>query len=176
VTSEHREREAIQRELEQSFGIAQVKDQIQDLRNTMIYQGHHLSKTRHSQPKIYRWESLYETLGIRARVITSEKDSCSIRDTFVNFPVPLPFGYNQTMDVKLSFHGCWPSLPSIRLRPQRVIPVDSDIISACLRGDTTRAAILLRAGDAHPNDRTPENITVFRVSAIEENRGTIDIY
>jgi hypothetical protein len=96
--------------------------------------------------------------------MTSEKNDRCAYDTYIQLPVPLPFGLRQAMICHLAFDGYWPSLPRIRLRQQRIIPSDSEIILACSNGAIPRAEMILRSGDAHPNDRTPDNITVFRVS------------
>ena len=59
-----------------------------------------------------------------------------------------------------------PSFPKVGLRPQNVIPCESKIVQACKEGDIHKIREILVARQAHPNDRTPEDLTVFRVRCL----------
>lgn len=65
---------------------------------------------------------------------------------------------------RLALIGYWPTLPRWRLRTQNVIDPSANVIEACSDGDVWRVREILAMGEAHPNDRTPDNITVLWVS------------
>ena len=89
----------------------------------------------------------------------------------------MPLGLSQVITARLLMEGCYPSIPKLGLRPQSIISPDSEIIKATELCDIPRIQELFQFKRAHPNDRTPEDLTVFRVSPqANRNRPYHDAY
>ena len=87
------------------------------------------------------------------------------------WPLYLPFGLSQVVRGSLLIQDLIPSIPKVVSRPQNVISSESKIIKPCESGDIPEIQKLLSYKLFHPNDRTPDDLTVFRVcwQAIEEH-------
>ena len=100
-------------------------------------------------------------LGIKSSVIIRNQKFSSIS---ARWPLSLPFGLSQVMTAQMFFQNGLPSsLPTLSLRPQSMVSCDSEIIRACETGDIARIRGILENRQAHPNDRTTDNLTVLRV-------------
>ena len=112
--------------------------------------------------QIFEWNWLAKCLGIKCSVIISKVRSRRTH-IFARWPLYLPFGLSQLVTGSLQVQGLIPSLPKVVSRPQNVISAESKIIRACESGDIAEIQKLLRNKQFHPNDRTPDDLTVFRV-------------
>ena len=113
--------------------------------------------------QVCRWDWLAKYLGIRMGVIMSKRRDGMTFNLFARWPLRLPLGLSQVVTGQMLLQQGFPSLPSLWVRPQNVIPSDSEIIQACWKSDIDRIREILTNRQAHPNDRTPEDLTVFRV-------------
>ena len=108
---------------------------------------------------------LANALGIKLGYIVSKTHNKSAWNIFVRWHLKLPLGLGRVVAGQAVIRDFYHlSLPNLGLRPQNIIPQDSDIIDACENGEILRIQDILSAKKAHPNDRTPDNLTVFRVS------------
>lgn len=96
-------------------------------------------------------------------VVAPAKERSSLR-IFARGDLRLPFRLGQLITGDMLIKDGIPSHPKLLIRPQNLIPADSAIIKACQTCDLPEIQKLLTAKHAHPNDRTPDNLTVFRVS------------
>lgn len=96
--------------------------------------------------------------------MSTAKDQ-SIWTIFARWPLLLPFGLSQAITAQMLFQNGLPSFPKLGLRPQSIVPNDSEIIRACEAGDITRIQGMFKTREAHPNDRTTDDLTVLRVGA-----------
>ena len=112
--------------------------------------------------QVYHWGWLAKCLGIKSGVIISKVRNRRTR-IFARWPLYLPFGLSQVFTGSLLMEDLIPLLPRVVLTPQNVISSDSKIIKVCESGDITEIQKLLKDKEFHPNDRTPDGLTVFRV-------------
>ena len=113
---------------------------------------------------VYHPRILVKVLGIQSNVITS--NAVNGRSTYsisARLSIRLPFGLSQAVVGQWRFRNFMPSLPNLILTPQNIIPCESEIIQACSRCEITRIRDILEARQVHPNDRTEDGLTVFRV-------------
>lgn len=110
----------------------------------------------------YLWDWLSQTIGIRTGVIISKWKPKRTR-FFARWSLKLPFRLSQAVTGHLVLRHCFLTIPKVMIRPQNAIPPGSMIIKACQTRDTAQIKELLRCKEAHPNDRTPDDLTVFRV-------------
>lgn len=96
--------------------------------------------------------------------MSTAKDQ-SVSTIFARWPLLLPFGLSQVITAQMLFQNGIPSFPKVRLRPQTVVPNNSELINACETGDITRIQGLFQTRQAYPNDRTTDDLTVLRVGA-----------
>ena len=89
----------------------------------------------------------------------------NIATIFARWPLLLPFGLSQVVTAQLLFQNGLPSFPKLRLRPQTIVPNDSEIVSACESGNVAKIQHLFETRQAYPNDRTTDDLTVLRVGA-----------
>lgn len=118
---------------------------------------------------VYEWNWLAKSLGIKAGVIISKVRNRRTH-VFVRWPLYLPFGLSQVVTGSLLVQDLIPSLPKVVSRPQNVMSSESKVFKACESGNIAEIQKLLKDRQFHPNDRTPDDLTVFRVrwQAIEE--------
>ncbi len=119
--------------------------------------------------QIYEWDWSAKCLGIKSGVIISKVRNRRTH-IFARWTLYLPFGLSRVVTGSLLIQDLIPSLPKVVSRPQNVVSSDSKIMKACESGDIAEIQKLLRDKKFHPNDRTPDDLTVFRVrwQAIEE--------
>lgn len=96
--------------------------------------------------------------------MSTAKDQ-NISTIFARWPLLLPFGLSLVITAQLLFQNGLPCFPKLGLRPQTIVPNDSEIIRACEAGDITRIQAIFNTRQAHPNDRTRGDLTVLRVGA-----------
>ena len=120
---------------------------------------------------MYEWNWLAKYLGINFGVIVSKVPNRRTH-IFARWPLYLPFGLSQVVTGSLLIQYLVPSLPKVVSRTQNVISPDSKAIKACESGNIPEIQRLLRDKQFHPNDRTPDDLTVFRVcwQAVEQTR------
>lgn len=111
--------------------------------------------------RVHHWTWLANSLGIKSGIITKAKDRRTL--IFARWPLELPFGLSQVLTAHLLIQNFLPSLPKLVLRPQTIISHESEIIKACSDCDMPKVHELLKQKKCHPNDRTPDDLTVFRV-------------
>jgi hypothetical protein len=120
--------------------------------------------SRRAAAQIYRWDWL---LGMSVRLIVSkhtrDKDR-NIYHWFFKWPLMLPMRCSHVLTGHLRVLGSWPNRPVLALSSQNVIPNESAIIEAFKNNDLTSICELFARGQARPNDTTPENLTLLRVS------------
>ncbi len=143
----------------------------EELKNSLLYptvvythrliSNSYIRERRAAQVRHWNWLAKY--LGIKSGVITSKVKDQNISTIFARWPLLLPFGLSQVITAQLLFQNGLPSFPKLRLRPQTIVPRDSEIISACEKGDITRIQGLFQTRQAYPNDRTTDDLTVLRV-------------
>ena len=114
--------------------------------------------------KIYHCNWLAKVLGVKLCLITLRTRHHSARNVISRWHLRLPLGLGHVVTGDLIMRDSWLSFPRLGLKPQNIIPPDSEIIKACEADDITGIRNLVGARAAHPNDRTPDNLTVFRVS------------
>ncbi|KAL6720983.1 hypothetical protein ACLMJK_000083 [Lecanora helva] len=112
---------------------------------------------------VHQWNLLADPLGIKLGVIISSVTNGNARKYYARLPLNLPFGMRQVVTGSISFENFFPSFPKFKLSPQKIIATESEIITACQGRNHSRVRELLEARQAHPNDRTPEDLTVFHV-------------
>ena len=113
--------------------------------------------------RVHHLEWMAKVLGINIHLILAETGYRSALNMFArwHFRLPLGLGRVLTGHLKIRDSGMW--LPRLALRPQNIIPHDSDIIKACQSGAIAEIQAILSAKKAHPNDKTLDNDTVFWV-------------
>ena len=143
-----------------------LKDVIRLNRNTVfkdsLVDQFHIRERRTAQ--VHRCNWLARILNIKAGVIISKAKDRRTWRLFTRWPLRLPLGLSQVVIGQMTIQNCLPSLPKLVLRPQNIISCDSEIIQACQLCDIKRLREILEIREAHPNDRTPDDLTVFRVS------------
>lgn len=112
--------------------------------------------------QVHHCNFLARVLNIKASVIVSKAKDQRNWKLFTRWPFRLPLGLSQVVIGQMTIQNCLPSLPKLVLRPQNVIPCDSEIIQACQLCDVKKLRKILEYREAHPNDRTPDDLTVFR--------------
>ena len=112
--------------------------------------------------EIHLWANLARSLGIQSAIVISKGKSHRVQ-LFARWPLKLPFGLSQVITVYFVIQNTLPSIPKVVLKPQSVLSPDSQIIKACETANIPWIRELLGSRRAHPNDRTPDNLTVFRV-------------
>ena len=109
------------------------------------------------------WEWLKGYVGVRLRIITSMMDSQKTC-MYARVSIILPTGSSYVITLRWLGHWTAPSLPKFSIRPQNVVRSDSPIIQACQTRDIIWLQDILSRKEGQPNDRTPDGLTVFRVS------------
>ena len=122
----------------------------------------HIRERRTAQVHHCNW--LARILNIKAGVIISNAKDRRNWKLFTRWSLRLPLGLSQVVIGQMKIQNCLPSLPKLVLRPQNVISCDSEVIQACQLCDIKKLREILGSKQAHPNDRTPDDLTVFRVS------------
>ena len=143
-----------------------LKDIIRFDRNTVfkdsLVNKLHIRERRTAQ--VHHWKWLARILNIKSGVIISKAKDRRTWKFFTRWSLRLPLGLSQVVIGQMTIQNCLLSLPKLVLRPQNVISYDSEIIQACQLCDTKKLREILETKQAHPNDRTPDDLTVFRVS------------
>ena len=121
---------------------------------------------KYSAPREYKWESLAKTLGIKLSLITLRTQHRNSLNFFARWHLQLPLRLGYVATCHFIRRYSWPIIPKLRLSPQNIIPSNSEIIKACESSDIASIKRLLSAKAAHPNDKTPDNLTVFWVSLL----------
>jgi hypothetical protein len=116
------------------------------------------------ESRVHQCGWLAKGLGVIMCIVVSEKNQEDTRTFYLRWPMHLPFGLGSVITGWLTFRKSCPSIPKLILSRQNLIPRNSKIISACVRGDIVELRKVLEAREAHPNDCTTDSITVFRVS------------
>ena len=114
--------------------------------------------------QVHYWNWLAKILDVKAGIMLSGAKDRRTWKLFARWPLELPLGLSQVFIGQMTIQNCLPSLPKLVLRPQKVISCDSEIIQACQLCDIKKLREILGTKQAHPNDRTPDDLTVFRVS------------
>lgn len=115
--------------------------------------------------QVRHWNWLAKYLGIKSGVIVSTAKDQSISTIFARWPLLLSFGLSLVITAQLLCQNGLPCFPKLKLRPQTIVPNDSEMIRACKAGDITGIQGTFKSRQAHPNDRTTGDLTVLRVSA-----------
>ena len=113
--------------------------------------------------QVYRYDWLAHNLRLTMHAVVSEGCQASVDTLCLQCSMHLPFGMTWVLTAWWLFEGLRPSLPKIVLSPQNYIPSSAKIISACQSCDIRVIRELLETRQGHPNDRTTDNMTVFRV-------------
>ena len=122
----------------------------------------YIRERRAAQVRHGKWLAKY--LGIKSSVIMSTANNQNFSTISARWPLSLPFGLSQVITARMLFQNGLPSsLPKLTLRPQSIVPRDSEIVRACETGDTARMRVIFETRQAHPNDRTTDDLTVLRV-------------
>lgn len=114
--------------------------------------------------QVHYWNWLAKILDVKAGIIMSGAKDRRTWKLFARWPLGLPLGLSQVFIGQMTIQNCLPSLLKLVLRPQNVISCDSEIIQACQLCDMKKLREIFETKQAHPNDRTPDDLTVFRVS------------
>ena len=114
--------------------------------------------------QIRQWKWLAQLIGLKIGIVTTFAAKSNTSTIFAHWALRLPLGLSQVLTAHIIFRNYLPSLPRLALRPQNVIPPNSAVIQACQTCDVAGLQQLLATRQAHPNDCTPEGLTVFRVS------------
>ena len=130
---------------------------------TRIISSSHIREKRRSQ--ISHWGWLTKYLAFRLGLIVYGEQDRNAVNFFLRCALQLPLGMSKVLTAQILLQNWFPSCPRLRLSPQGVIPGDSEIIQACQDGDVSKIRGILLAHGAHPNDRTADGLTVFRVSS-----------
>lgn len=144
----------------------QANDINLQLLQSVVYAYGIVSKSKirkYSPAKIYKLDWLAKILGIKLGLIISGTEHHSAWNVFARWDLSLPLRLGHVFTGHLIIRNSWPTLPRLGLRFQNLIPSDSDMVKACKAGDITRVRDLLDVKTVHPNDKTPDNMTVFRV-------------
>ena len=135
---------------------------------TVIYT-HRLISSKYIRERrvaeVLHWTWLAKYLGIKSGVIKSPAKDQSMLTIFARWPLSLPFGLSQVITAQMLFQNGLPCLPKLGLRPQAIVAKDSEIIRACEAGDIDGIKEIFKQRQAHPNDRTTDDLTVLRVGA-----------
>ena len=113
--------------------------------------------------QVYRYDWLAHNLRLTMHAVVSEGCQASVDTLCLQCSMHLPFGMTWVLTAWWLFEGLRPSLPKIVLSPQNYISSSAKIISACQSCNITVIRELLETRQGHPNDRTADNMTVFRV-------------
>ena len=126
-----------------------------------------VSKLKIQQPSIAhrsQWDWLAKILGVKLGLIISGTEPQSSWDVYARWDLKLPLRLGHVVTGHFIVRNSWPTLSKLKLSPQNIIPPNSETIKACESGDIARIQQLLSSKAVHPNDRTPDNLTVLRVS------------
>ena len=115
---------------------------------------------------VHRWDWLARYLGLKSDIIVSKIEDHTSISIFARWPLELPFRLGHTVTGQMLWQSAFPSILKLGLSPQNTIPRDSEIITACQKGDMLKIREILTTKQVHPNDRTPDNLTVFRVGRL----------
>lgn len=141
-----------------------LTDQLESYQNAVYTQS--LASRQYNRERtvaeIHLWDNLARSLGIQLAIIISKGNNHRVQ-LFARCPLKLPFGLSQAITVYFVIQKSLPSIPKVVLNPQRIVSPDSQIIKACETADIPWIRELLGSRRAHPNDRTPDNLTIFRV-------------
>lgn len=83
---------------------------------------------------------------------------------YARWPLALPFRLSQVIGGDYVVSNGVLSLPKLETRPQNSIPADSEIVKACQACHIPKIQDLLMTEKAHPNDHTPDDLTILGVS------------
>jgi hypothetical protein len=113
--------------------------------------------------KVEAWNIILgRRFGLKACMIVSEKDGKVERRLVVRYPLA------GTKVLHCTLVSSWPlwMQPSLspHLRVQDIISDDSEILNACKENNAEQVTGLILSGRAHPNDATPENLTLLYVN------------
>ena len=146
--------------------VEELKDELRLCRNVVyIYRlvsNLYIKERRISE--VHHWSWLAKVLGIKSRVIVSEAEHKNTWSAFARWRIRLPFRMSRVLVGHIIVQGYVPSLPRLMLRAQKLISYNSEVIKACQTHDILKIQEILKAKEVHPNDRTPDDLTVFRVS------------
>ncbi|KAH8594112.1 ankyrin repeat-containing domain protein [Bisporella sp. PMI_857] len=164
-------------QIDQAF--KKINDQVQPYEHAEALQGRPISKIarrpmlsekRQSSPlnalvhKFDNWLTNY--FGIDAIFIVSKDDHKNVYSAYVKWH------FSGSCILNGSFTSSWPTWPELavrsKFRVQNIVPADSEIVKACSLADGIDVALLNKikelfsSGKAHPNDTTPDNLTLLR--------------
>ena len=141
-----------------------LTDQLKSQQNAVYTQS--LASRQYNRERtiaeIHLWDNLAGSLGIRLAIIISKGKNHRVQ-LFARWPLKLPFGFSQVITVYFVIQNPLPSIPKVVLNPQSILSPDSQMIKACETANIPWIRELLGSRRAHPNDRTPDNLTMFRV-------------
>ncbi|KAH7317244.1 ankyrin repeat-containing domain protein [Rhexocercosporidium sp. MPI-PUGE-AT-0058] len=107
---------------------------------------------------IHRFMWLVYYLGINASLVISRDYYHSTYSMRFRWPIL----WGRVLRGHMNIKEGWPSALSMTLCPQRIVPLDSEIVKACKSNDIPRIQDLFASGQAHPNDMVPGNLTLLR--------------
>ena len=137
-------------------------EQYQSLESTnQFVSGYYIRERRIS--RVSSWSLLTKIMGLKLGVIRSENKEGDSWNFRARWPLKLPFRLGCVITAHTVIRGSLLSLPTFGLRPQSTVSTDSAIIKACQTSDVPWLQGILETRQGHPNDRTPDDLTVFRV-------------
>jgi hypothetical protein len=113
--------------------------------------------------KFDNWMANY--LGLDVSIIISRDERRNVYSAYFRWPLKGVWTLNWSLT------SSWPTWPQLTIRSkfrvQNIVPADSEIVKTCsLRIDDNsliKIRELFSSGKAHPNDTTPDNLTLMRV-------------
>jgi hypothetical protein len=118
--------------------------------------------------KFDNWMTNY--LGLDASLIISRDERRNVYSAYFRWPL------KGAWVLSGSLTSSWPTWPELSIRSkfrvQNTVPADADIVKACSIADRIDDTSLIKikelfsSGKAHPNDTTPDNLTLMRVCYI----------
>jgi hypothetical protein len=115
--------------------------------------------------KFDNWMTNY--LGIDLSLIVSRDERRNVYNAHFRWPL------KGALVLDWSLTSSWPTWPQFtfrsKFRVQNIVPADSEIVKICSRADRinddslSQIRELFLSGKAHPNDTTPDNLTLMRV-------------
>ena len=106
-------------------------------------------------------------LGLDASIIISRDERRNVYGAYFRWPL------KGAWVLKGSFTSSWPTWPEFTIRSkfrvQNIVPADSEVVKTCSLADRIDGGSLIKIKElfssrkAHPNDTTPDNLTLMRV-------------
>ncbi|KAH7330013.1 ankyrin repeat-containing domain protein [Rhexocercosporidium sp. MPI-PUGE-AT-0058] len=118
----------------------------------------HPRSNRYVGSKIHWSKWLNRYFGMKASLIVSRGDFHNTYTMFFRWPLI----WTRVITGRMTIHGLWPNRLSMSLRPLQIISYESPIIEACKNNDLGVIQELFATDKAHPNDTTPDNLTLLR--------------